>query len=277
MNAEQEYSISAALREMTLALYPVAKEEAALQSRLLLCQLLDDIDPSQLLLSAYKPFPEDKRELLAAAVERRRSGEPLQYILGEWDFMGLTFAVRRGTLIPRQDTETLCEHALELIAQRNYKTVLDMCCGTGCIGLSLAKLSGVSAALSDISESCLALAGENALALGLSARVIKSDLFAGIAGAFDIITCNPPYIPAAEIQHLQPELAYEPLLALAGGTDGLDFYRRIAADWRSCINPRGILLMEVGAGQAEDVLHLFGGGYTLKDICGIDRVVAVEA
>ncbi len=214
-------------------------------------------------------------EWLDSALERRLSGEPLQYILGEWSFMGLDIAVAPCALIPRQDTETLAERAIGLIRERGYESALDICTGTGCIAVALGKLGGAKeVAASDISPLCCELAKKNSEANGVRMRVICADLFSGL-GRFDIITANPPYIPTDELAGLQKEVLHEPALALDGGEDGLEFYRRIAAEWQEHLLPGGALLMEVGIGQAEEVAALFCGSPVkiLKDLCGVDRVV----
>lgn len=225
-------------------------------------------------LNKYKAstFPAALMPRLEELVSRRKSGEPLQYILGKWEFMGLPFYTRHCALIPRQDTETLCEEALSI----GGKTLLDLCCGTGCIGVSLAKLGGFEVAFGDISPDCLALARENAALNGVAGSFVLTDMFGNISGSYDMICVNPPYIPTSEIASLQAEVKREPRLALDGGADGLDFYRRISRDYAAHLSPGGTLLMEVGAGQAEDVAEMFPKAEIIKDICGIKRVVAVR-
>lgn len=225
-------------------------------------------------LNKYKAstFPAALMPRLEELVSRRKSGEPLQYILGKWEFMGLPFYTRPCALIPRQDTETLCEEALSI----GGKTLLDLCCGTGCIGVSLAKLGGFEVTFGDISPDCLALARENAALNGVPGSFVLTDMFGNISDSFDLICVNPPYIPTSELASLQAEVKREPVLALDGGADGLDFYRRIARDYATHLSPGGALLMEVGAGQAADVAEMFLKAEIIKDICGIERVVAVR-
>lgn len=270
-------SAAATVRESLFAareaLFPIANEEAAFSARLLLCHALSVSD----LLPLYaSPMPDAAQTLLSAYVARRLSGEPLQYILGEWAFMGLPFYVEHGVLIPRQDTETLAEHAISLIAARGYKNALDLCCGTGCIGISLSKLALVTVTLADIDDTCLALAEKNAARNAVSPRFLKSDLFGAISERFDLIACNPPYIPTGELSSLQKEVQCEPQLALDGGTDGLMFYRRIAEGYKSRLNAGGALLLEVGISQADDVKKLFDNADTVKDLNGVERVVVVN-
>ena len=220
------------------------------------------------------PLSAALKESIDGIAKRRAQGEPLQYILGKWEFMGLPFYTRPCALIPRQDTETLCEEALKINGRG--KTFLDLCCGTGCIGVSLAKLGGFEVTFADISPDCLALARENAALNGVSGKFLLTDMFSDISDSFDLICVNPPYIPTSELASLQAEVKREPVLALDGGADGLDFYRRISRDYAAHLNPGGALLMEVGAGQAEDVAAMFPKAEIIKDICCIERVVAVR-
>ena len=211
---------------------------------------------------------------IESIAKRRAQGEPLQYILGKWEFMGLPFYTRPCALIPRQDTETLCEEALSI----GGKTLLDLCCGTGCIGVSLAKLGGLEVTFADISPDCLGLARENAALNGVSGKFLLTDMFSDISGSFDLICINPPYIPAAELASLQAEVKREPRLALDGGADGLDFYRNLAGEWKNALTVGGKIFLEVGIGQADDVLRLlraqgFGDLEITKDLNGIPRVV----
>lgn len=268
-------TIREALRAAQAALAPVAGEEAAREARLFFCHALG-WDMARLLSRQSDIFPGEYEKMLEEMLARRLAGEPLQYILGEWELMGLPFRVDARALIPRQDTETLVEAALGLIKERGYRTVLDLCCGTGCIGISLAALSGAAVTLADISVDALALARENVEKNGVCARVMETDLFSNITGSFDLIACNPPYLSDADMAALQREVRFEPALALYGGEDGLDFYRRIRTAYAAHLNQRGALLLEVGFGQAAAVCALFGeNAYVLRDLCGVERVVAV--
>ena len=222
-------------------------------------------------------FPGKYSDSLNELAKRRLSGEPLQYLLGEWEFMGLPFIVEPSALIPRQDTETLAETAIKLIKERGYKSALDICTGTGCIAVSIKKLGGLKrVAASDISPDCTALAKRNAELNMVDIELSVRDLFAG-HGSFDIITANPPYINKEDMAALQREVRHEPALALYGGEDGLDFYRRIASDWHAHINPGGAMLLEAGMGEAGAVADMFSGFKTriIKDLCGVERVVVV--
>ncbi len=230
--------------------------------------------------------------LFDAFVGCRANHVPLQHILGEAWFMGLPFAVNESVLIPRADTETLVEAVeRDLVRRGEGMSLLDMCTGSGCIGLSLARRNAFSSVvLSDLSAEALEVAGENRDSLGLKDRVklAEGDLADAILEhgearlrdlRFDIITCNPPYIPRAEIDELMPEVRdHDPLLALDGGEDGLDFYRRLSGELKPLFKPGGRLYLEIGCEQAEDVAGLLSdGGFTeikvLKDLAGLDRVV----
>ena len=263
-------NIAGAIEYLSAGLSPVTDEHLT-EARLAVSDMAE-IPYNRLNKYKASTFPAALMPRLEELVSRRKSGEPLQYILGKWEFMGLPFYTRPCALIPRQDTETLCEEALSI----GGKTLLDLCCGTGCIGVSLAKLGGFEVAFGDISPDCLALARENAALNGVAGSFVLTDMFGNISGSYDMICVNPPYIPTSELASLQAEVKREPRLALDGGADGLNFYRRISRDYAAHLSPGGTLLMEVGAGQAEDVAEMFPKAEIIKDICGIKRVVAVR-
>lgn len=218
-------------------------------------------------------------ERLNAMVLKRIERIPLQYILGEWDFMGLTFYVNENVLIPRQDSETLAELAEAIISERAYTNMLDICTGSGCIGISVSKHTGIAVTLSDISDCALKIAEHNAEMNGVCCNIIKSDLFECIEGSYDMITANPPYIESNVCESLQPEVKHEPRIALDGGPDGLDYYRRIRNEFAAHMNPNGILIMEIGYDQGRSVLEIFAGCGKVeihRDLCGNNRVVTVD-
>ena len=263
-------NIAGAIEYLSAGLSPVTEEHLT-EARLAVSDMAE-IPYNRLNTYKASPFPAALMPRLEELVSRRKSGEPLQYILGKWEFMGLPFYTRPCALIPRQDTETLCEKALAI----GGKTLLDLCCGTGCIGVSLAKLGGFEVTFGDISRDCIDLARENAALNGVAGSFVLTDMFGNISGSYDMICVNPPYIPTSDLALLQAEVKREPALALDGGADGLDFYRRIARDYAAHLNPGGALLMEVGAGQAEDVAAMFPNAGRIEDICGIERVVTVR-
>lgn len=214
-------------------------------------------------------------------LQKRGSHIPLQHLTGTCDFMGLTFQVNDQVLIPRQDTETLVESALSRLKEGDR--ALDLCTGSGCIILSLEKLGpGIRGLGADISAAALAVAKRNRDSLGLESDFCISDLFEGIEGVFDIIVSNPPYIASGKIPGLMEEVrGFEPLLALDGGADGLDFYRRIIKDARDFLKPGGWLGLEIGYDQREAVEELlrrqgFTKTETLQDLAGLDRTVWAE-
>lgn len=255
-------------------------DEAGVEAELILRHVIGEERPL-ILIGGRELSPEEERAA-GEALERRLNREPLQYVLGEWSFMGLDFIVGPAALIPRQDTETLCEEALRLIKKRGYRSYLDICTGTGCVAISIKTLAkraniDITAEASDISPEAAALAARNAEGSGAEVTVRCADLFDG-AGRYDLVTANPPYISDADMENLAPELAFEPRLALAGGADGLDIYRRIAAEAGEHIAIGGALLLEVGAGEAEQVSRLFPGHETaiINDLNGIQRVVRID-
>ena len=225
-------------------------------------------------------------EKLNALVERRLAGEPVAYLIGEWEFYGLTLSVNREVLIPRMDTEVLAERAILLAREAGEGArVLDLCAGSGCVGLAVAaNVPGCRVVLADLSEGALKTCKGNIRRCDLNARVtcLQADALTPPEAAlwdFDVIACNPPYIPTGDIAGLEPTVRdYEPRSALDGGADGLDFYRAVCRQWGSALRLGGSLLFEVGIGQAPDVERLLAeNGYSeirsTQDTQGIWRVV----
>ena len=211
-------------------------------------------------------------------VEKRAEHVPLQYITGEQEFMGMTFKVNSNVLIPRQDTETLVEEALKVIEPQ--MEVLDLCTGSGCILLSILKNAPtVKGTGSDISKQALLLAKENARLHDLEAEWVRGNLFDNVNGQYDVIVSNPPYISQTEIPTLMPEVAqFEPMEALDGGPDGLDFYRKITQEAPQYLKENGYLFFEIGYDQGAAVQQLmttagFSDVTVIKDLAGNDRVV----
>ena len=238
---------------------------------------------------AYCYLDDNTVEKARQMTNRRLNNEPLAYILGEWDFYGYTFMVNKNVLIPRSDTEPLCQLAIEDAKTLESPKVIDICCGSGCIGLTLAaEVHNARVVAIDISEDALSVARENARRLGVTNRYSTS---IGNAlqkpdehlGKFDIMLCNPPYITADEMKELDKSVFdYEPHLALFGGTDGLDFYRNIAKNWVKMMNNGGRMYFECGYKQANDVAEIFKNlGMTdiflAEDLSGIQRIVVIKA
>ena len=235
-------------------------------------------------LSLYVPRQVEER--LAELTERRLAGEPVAYLIGEWEFFGLTLDITPQVLIPRTDTEVLAERAIAFVRSLvGARRVLDLCAGSGCVGLAIAAhCPQAQVVLGDISEDALEVCRRNIRRCGLGDRVNAMLVNArqaptSVLWDFDLIVCNPPYIPTGDLAGLDPSVRdYEPALALDGGADGLDFYRVLAEKWGRALTPQGRLMVEVGMGQSEDVeLLLAHSGFThlesTRDTGGIWRVV----
>ena len=212
------------------------------------------------------------------ALSRRAAREPLQYILGSQSFMGFPFRTDPRALIPRNDTEALCEEALRHL--RPGDRALDLCTGSGALAVALKKLCpGARVVASDLSADALALARENADALGAEVEFRQGDLFAPVAGErFQLVVSNPPYVPETLRGRLQAEVEREPALALFAGPDGLRFYRRIAREAPGYLAPRGRLILEIGDGQGHAVSALLEKEFeeirVLNDLSGLPRVIS---
>ena len=251
--------------------------DAALDA-LYLLQMVCKIERSYYYVHGEEDITQDAQKEYEIAVQKRAEHIPLQYIIGEQEFMGLRFKVNSNVLIPRQDTETLVEQVLKIV--KPGMKVLDLCTGSGCVLISVLKnapeLTGMG---SDISKTALLVAKENAKLHEVDAEWVRSDLFDNITETFDVIMANPPYIPTGEILSLMPEVRdFEPENALDGGADGLDFYRKIAGQVKDYLNPGGYVYMEIGYDQGEAVSELMrNAGFTevevIKDLARNDRVV----
>ena len=211
--------------------------------------------------------------------ERIKSGEPVQYVVGETEFMGLAFKVTPDVLIPRQDTELLCEWAIEFLEQRDTKEFLDICTGSGCIAISVSKLAKAKAYALDISEKALGVAKENNALNGTEVEFFKADAHTFSARSnLDLIVSNPPYIETEVVKTLDRNVKdFEPYLALDGGEDGLDFYRNIVKNSIKMLKNGGALAVEIGYNQGTSVSEIFekyfGNATVLKDLSDNDRVV----
>jgi len=290
------------LTEGEEALIDAGIQEAALDARCLLLEAFHT-DTMHFLMNRMRQLAESSETDAAMTVYRKMIAKrsrriPLQHILGQQEFMGLTFKVNEHVLIPRQDTETLVELVLEEQQDRTKK-VLDLCTGSGCIAISLAVKGGyedVTAA--DLSTAALRVAEENARKLldeswqiGVEGKhcskrlqLCQGDLFGALASGsrFDILVSNPPYIPTEVIKGLQPEVRdHEPMMALDGTEDGLLFYRRIAHEAKDWLNPGGSIYLEIGHDQGDAVSGLlkeagFDNIRVVKDLPGLDRVVCAD-
>lgn len=252
-----------------------------LTMELMLCHILR-YSRLELYLHYDKPLTKAELSALKAMIARRAKREPLQYILGETEFYGLPFAIDSSALIPRPETELLVEAALEYLVQATQPlSVLDIGTGSGCIAFAIAKKSpGSRVVAMDISETALALAAKNQSALGVeNCELVKRDIFREIIvkKPFDVIVSNPPYISTEGMAELEPELLrHEPHIALTDGGDGLRFYRRFAEVFPSILAPDGMFFIEIGYGQAAEVIDLFADAYQCSiknDLAGIPRIL----
>jgi len=253
------------------------------ETELLFTRVLD-CDRISLYLNKDRYLNPDEVDFIVSAFKRRINSEPLQYILGKTEFMGLDFKVNEAVLIPRPETERLVEKAIEYAKQNKTGRVLDLGTGSGCIAVSLAKYAPeLKIDASDISPEALVIAKENAAAHGAGINFVVSDLFSALEyKEYGLIVSNPPYIASAQIRELQPELSFEPVLALDGGADGLDFYRRIIRQAPDYLRKNGLLIMEIGLGQRKGLEKIFAdsGKFEIteivKDYNNLDRVVCAR-
>lgn len=273
--------------------------DADIDAKELYC-FMQGMNRTDLMLRWQEVLQDNQCEAYFDLIAQRASRMPLQHITGRQEFMGLPFEVNDKVLIPRQDTETMVEDALELMAKGTLRgqayddslkkggDVLDLCCGSGAIGISIAKLAkGAHVTCSDLSRDAIEMAQKNACLNGCkSVKFVESDMFAAFCGRlgkkkFNMIISNPPYVPPSVIEGLEPEVRdHEPMMALDGGRDGLDFYRIIAAQAPEHLKKGGVLMLEIGFDQREAVQGLieetgqFEKILGLTDLTGKDRIVA---
>lgn len=260
-------------------------EAYGLEARILLAAAAEKTT-EQLLRDLYLYTSDEIEERALKMLDRRLHGEPLAYIAGSWEFYGLPMTVTPDVLIPRMDTEVMVHAAINALKSFGMRgRVLDLCCGSGCIGCAIAsEIPSVRVVAADISAPALEVCRRNIKDNKLTSRIITMHADAKTwppmsIGSFDIIVSNPPYIATDEILTLDSSVRdYEPLGALDGGDDGLDFYRAIIKYWTISLRPNGLLMFEVGEGQADAVKQmLYAAGYvsvgTVKDTLGVERVV----
>lgn len=230
------------------------------------------------------PDPEALQAFLNA-IEERENGRPLQYIIGSWNFMGITFHVREGVLVPRDDTEVVVNECLSRMEGIENPAMLDLCAGSGAVSIALSKfIKGGSVTAVELHKGAYDCLCENiAFNKAMNVTAVKGDVFTSfpefVSGAYDLIVSNPPYIPTQEIETLRKEVRREPAAALDGGSDGMDFYRAIAKDWSRCLKPLGVLAFELGEGQSGYVSALLKShGFTdivkKKDLGGEFRAIS---
>ena len=239
---------------------------------------------TDLYLNKKKYLNRQEADFISSALNRRIKGEPIQYILGSTEFMGLEIKVNKDVLIPRPETEILAETAIEFAKKEKPGRVLDLGTGSGCISIALFKHpADTEIDAGDISDKALTVAKENAELNNARINFIKSDLFDGLSFRdYGMIVSNPPYIAQGEIKKLQPELQFEPETALNGGKDGLDFYRRIILNAPGYLREKGLLILEIGFGQKEGLEVIFRKSKsfeiikTIKDYNNIERVIVAR-
>ena len=259
-------------------------EEATLEARELVCFAAGKTR-EQFVRDGRLYVPQDVEEQARALMRRHLAGEPLAYLIGEWEFYGLPLDISEQVLIPRSDTEVLAGEAIRWLQTQQDARVLDLCAGSGCVGLAVAsQVHACRVVLGEKSEAALRICRQNIRRSGLLGRVTPMPADAlepptRQLGEFDCIVCNPPYIPTQDIETLDVSVRdYEPHMALDGGEDGLEFYRAISENWREALHPGARLYFEVGIGQADSVLRImrrqgFGELEIVPDTAGIPRVV----
>jgi release factor glutamine methyltransferase len=283
MPNSREWSLLEILNETTDFFLKSGIEEYRLHAELLLADVLG-LNRLDLYLQFDRLITKSEVDLYREYVRKRVGGMPVQYVLGKTSFRYLDLVVTPDVLIPRHDTEILVDVALDYVGKLGVPKCLDLCCGSGAIALSIAyECKQAFIVGSDVSDSALKIAVRNSYLNQLNKRVywVCSDLYDGLNFYdFDIITCNPPYIPSKEIQSLQPEIReYEPFLALDGGEDGLDYFRYILKEVTRYLAIGGSLILEVGDNQADTVTKLVGrSGYfeslsTVKDLKDRPRII----
>ena len=265
-----------ARQDFSLKLKNAGIEEAETEIWMIMESVLQ-IDRNYYLLHQTEEISEENIRKLSDLVSQREKRIPLQYLLGETEFMGLPFYVNSNVLIPRPDTETLVETAMRYITKP--MSVLDMCTGSGAVAVSLAHYTNVEVTAADLSGNALSVAKKNCERNQTKINLIESDLFANIEGSYDMIVSNPPYIRSEEILFLMPEVKdHEPILALDGREDGLYFYKKIATLGYRYLKNNGFLIFEIGFDQGKEVSDCMRkAGYieveVIQDLAGLDRVV----
>ena len=256
-------------------------EDYAFETKLILKHFLN-ISDADLLLSFEIEITKEQEENIEKAVKKRQECYPLQYILGEWDFYKYTFKVGDGVLIPRSDTEILVETAAEYLKDMDTPRVIDLCAGSGCIGISIAKdFPHSSVTLVEKFESAFHYLEQNVNFNNVkNAKTLKGDVLLGDGndGVYDLVVSNPPYIPPNEMNIISPETKFEPETALLGGEDGMLFYKAIIENYKQSLKSGGMLGFEVGINEDKAVASLLSNALfknitVIKDLNGINRVV----
>ncbi len=278
-------SYAALLEKAVRGFEQAGVEDAALNARELMGRALGcdcrGFEFKKLLGSEAENGVQDEFERLC---RRRLNGEPLQYLVGEWEFYGLPFKVGEGVLIPRQDTETLVDVVIKKAPKDKALTVIDLCSGSGCIPIALEKHLNCERVLGvELSDEAIGYMKQNIKLNGSSLEAVKGDVTdektAERLPFADIITANPPYLTGEDMKVLQKEVTFEPGTALFGGEDGLDFYRQILINFKGRLVQGGLMAFEIGIGQEDEVMtmmirHGFENVRAYKDACGVFRCIA---
>ena len=276
-------TIKQALLTTREKLKEMGKEDAYLQAKRLLSFVLKRSE-NDCIIHQEENITEQEIEKIGQYLAQMKEGRPIQYITKEQEFMGLPFYVDENVLIPQPDTEILVEEVMSLYPKESLLTILDLCTGSGCIGISLAKYFANSRVyLSDISKEALSIAEKNGQKNDIdNIQILQSNLFHNIPKELDVIVSNPPYIPSKEIPFLPEEVQKEPRIALDGGIEGLDFYQKIIRESPKFLKDKGYLCLEMGYDQKEKIANLlentdnFETYYIKKDLAGIDREVVAQ-
>ena len=240
--------------------------------------LLDKVMGKRVSFRDNVMLDEDRYNYYWYLVCRRAEHEPMDSLLGHTEFMGIDIPFSEVTLSPRQETEIMVFNIINENKSRANLKVLDLCSGSGCIGLAIAKHLEAEVTCVDLSSDAIMVAKSTANKNNIKVDFVKSDLFENVTGTYDIIISNPPYIPSSDCNYLEKEVRdFDPLLALDGGEDGLDLIRRISEDAPNYLNDNGLIYMEYGIGQTDDIVKLFEKGFDnieiVKDYSGIDRYI----
>lgn len=268
------------IKEILLKSNIILKEnnikDSIIKTRILLSHLLNK-NKEYLLIHDEEDLSKEIEEKFFLNLEKIKNNYPIQYITNKQEFMGFEFFVNENVLIPQPDTEILVEEVISIINKENK--ILDLCTGSGAIGISIGKIKpNMQIYLSDISEKALEVARKNSEKLEVKTNIIKSNLFENINEKFDIIVSNPPYIETEVIKKLDKEVQTEPVLALDGGEDGLDFYRKIAKEAKNYLIENGILALEIGYNQKLAIIEIlqnegYKNIYSKRDYGDNDRIV----
>jgi release factor glutamine methyltransferase len=278
-----KWTVGTLLKRASQILRERGSKSPRLDAELLLTYCLGFKSRVELYTNFERPLTEEEVEAYRQLIIRRAKGEPVAYITGKKEFFGFEFKVERGVLIPRPETELLVEVAYQELKGKEGLKVVDVGTGSGCVAVTLCKLTGGKHEITavDISEKALRVARENAERLGCKVRFLKSDLLKGIKEEVELVVSNPPYVPVGDKRLEKEVLKYEPAVALFGGNSGLEVIERLVAESWEKLKPSGVLIFEFGEGQESRVVELleergFKNVRTFKDLSGKERVVKGE-